>query len=184
MSATSQPETNKPVIVIVPASFSPPSLYSGVVEELDSHGYDTVVIHLPSVGSRSPLPAATMAEDAGYITSLTTKLADEGKEIVLVMHSYGGICGTESTKGVSKAERAQSQLRGGVVRLFYISSPVPRVGDSIATQMGDNMPEFITIDVSIFQPGSKDSLTDFVAVEGRLHVHRARGLCSNKLLRS
>ncbi|OAL30625.1 hypothetical protein AYO22_01477 [Fonsecaea multimorphosa] len=149
MPGTNKPETNKPVIVIVPASFSPPSLYSEVVVALGSYGYETVVIHLPSVGNRSPLPASTMADDAAYIKSLTTKLADEGKEIILVMHSYGGICGTESTKGVTMAERAQSQLKGGIVRLFYISSPVPSLGGSITTQMGDKMPEFITIDVSI-----------------------------------
>ncbi|OAL34892.1 hypothetical protein AYO20_05853 [Fonsecaea nubica] len=146
MSTANKPETTKPVIVVVPASFSPPSLYSELAGALNSHGYETVVIDLHSVGDRSPLPAATMADDAEYIRSLATKVADQGKEIVLVMHSYGGICGTESIKGVTKAERTLSQMKGGIVRLFYISSPVPGVGGSIATQMSDNMPEFIRVE--------------------------------------
>lgn len=147
MSTISKSETEKPVIVIVPASFSPPSLYNEVVGALDRYGYMTIVIDLPSVGSRAPLPGATMTEDANYIRSITTELAEEGKDIVMVMHSYGGICGTESTKGVAKLERAQSQKEYGIVRLLYISSPVPGVGGSIATQMSGNMPEFITVDV-------------------------------------
>lgn len=89
-----------------------------------------------------------MTDDADYIRSITTELAEEGKDIVLVMHSYGGVCGTESVKGVAKVERAQCRKNGGIIHLMYISSPVPSVGGSIATQMGDNMPDFITIYVS------------------------------------
>ncbi|KIW15627.1 hypothetical protein PV08_05675 [Exophiala spinifera] len=152
MSIVNGPVSSNPVIVVVPASFSPPSLYTGLVEALGRHGYETIVIDLPSVGNRRRFSAATMAEDADHIKSLTSKLADEDKEIILVMHSYGGICGTESSKGVTKAERVLSQAKGGIIRLFYISSPVPGVGGSIATQMGENMPEFIKIDGDYMVP--------------------------------
>lgn len=141
-------ETEKPVIVIVPASFSPLSLYTKVVEGLDREGYSAVLIQLPSVGTRASLPGATMTEDAEYIKNVTTELADRGENVVLVMHSYGGICGTESTKGVTDVERRQAQKKGGITGLLYISSPVPALGGSIATQMGGNMPGFITVDVS------------------------------------
>lgn len=137
----------KPAIVIVPASFTPPSLYKKVVEELDRHGYTTTVIHLLSVGIGLPSAPATMAEDADHIKSITSKLAGEGKDIIMVMHSYGGICGTESAYDIIKARRAQGGKSGGITGLLYISSPVPEVGGSVATQMGDHMPEFFSVDV-------------------------------------
>jgi hypothetical protein len=100
-----------------------------------------------------------MSDDADYINALTTNLAEKGKDIVLVMHSYGGICGTESVRGITKAERAISGKKGGIIRLFYISSPVPGVGGSIGMLMGGNMPEFVTVKVGApewWQQTSKD----------------------------
>ncbi|KAF5686886.1 hypothetical protein FDENT_5613 [Fusarium denticulatum] len=135
-----------PHVVIVPTSFAPPSLYSKLVESLAQHALETTVIDLPSVGLRDTLPAASMEEDAEHIKTVTTKLADEGHDIILVMHSYGGICGTESTAEVSKAERQVSGKPGGIVHLVYISSPVPEMGGSVKTMMGDNMPHFMKLE--------------------------------------
>ncbi|KAF5540645.1 hypothetical protein FPHYL_12009 [Fusarium phyllophilum] len=135
-----------PHVVIVPASFAPPSLYSKLVQSLAQYALETTVIDLPSVGFRGTLPAASMEEDAQYIKTVTTKLADDGHEIILVMHSYGGICGTESTAGVSKTERQAAREIGGIVHLVYISSPVPEIGGSVKTMMGDNMPHYMKVE--------------------------------------
>ncbi|RBQ79062.1 hypothetical protein FVER53590_03662 [Fusarium verticillioides] len=135
-----------PHVVIVPASFAPPSLYFKLVQSLAHYELQTTVIDLPSVGFRDALPAVSMEEDAEHIKTVTAKLADEGHEIILVMHSYGGICGTESTADVSKAERQVSGKPGGIVHLVYISSPVPEIGGSVKTMMGDNMPHFMKVE--------------------------------------
>ncbi|KAF4501495.1 hypothetical protein FAGAP_2288 [Fusarium agapanthi] len=119
-----------PQIVIVPASFAPPSLYSRLIQSLTQYALETTVIDLPSVGFRDTLPAASMEEDAQHIRKVATTLADEGHEIILVMHSYGGICGTESTAGVSKTERQAAGKAGG----------------SVKTMMGDNMPHFMKLE--------------------------------------
>ncbi|KAF4341806.1 hypothetical protein FBEOM_4263 [Fusarium beomiforme] len=139
-------EKPKSHVFIVPASFAPASLYSDLIQGLKKYGLNTTVIDLPSVGYRDLLlPAASMEQDAKHIRKFTTKLADDGYEIILVMHSYGGICGTESTAGVSKSERQASGKPGGIVHLVYISSPVPEVGGSVQTMMGDNMPHFMEL---------------------------------------
>jgi hypothetical protein len=36
---------------------------------------------------------------------VTTVLADDSKEILLVMHSYGGLPGSQSCEGLAKSER-------------------------------------------------------------------------------
>lgn len=135
-------------IVIVPASFAPPTLYSDFVQHLSEYGLCATVVDLPSVGSRDPLPAASMMDDADHIKMVTTKLADDGYEIILIMHSYGGVCGTESTERLSKVEREAIQKPGGIVHLVYISSPVPEIGGSIISVMGEKLPYFMKLKVS------------------------------------
>ncbi|KAJ5783761.1 uncharacterized protein N7518_009438 [Penicillium psychrosexuale] len=130
-------QNQKAHVVIVPASFTPSSLYREFVQCLSEHGLNAPTVDLPSVGKRDLLPAASMMEDAEHIKTVTTKLADDGYEIILVMHSYGGVCGTESTAGVSKAERQAIVKPGGIIHLVYISSPVPGIGGSTMTMMGE-----------------------------------------------
>jgi len=40
----------KPTIVMVSGSFSPPSLYQSIAENLESAGYEATAIYLPTVG--------------------------------------------------------------------------------------------------------------------------------------
>jgi surfactin synthase thioesterase subunit len=138
----------RPTILMVPGSFSPPLLYTGIVDHLTRHGCETIVVDYPSIGRRDPLPPATMLDDAAYTSSIAEKLADAGKPIIMVTHSYGGIVGTESTKGLAKTEREAVGKPGGIIRLLYITSLVPRVGESLVSLMGTEVASFLRIKVS------------------------------------
>jgi len=141
---------SKPAIVIVPGSFSPASFYTDVVDALQASGFEAIVETLPS-SARSPLrqeKAATMEEDAAFFHDIAEKLADEGKDVVIVTHSYGGIPGTECSKGLSKAERQAASKTGGISRLVYVTSVVPAPGKSLKDLMGDLVPSSIKFEVS------------------------------------
>lgn len=69
-----------------------------------------------------------MYDDAAQIHALLASLADQGKEVVLVMHSYGGMPGTESVKGVSLTERRAQGKPGGVSQLLYVACIIAQVG--------------------------------------------------------
>ncbi|TKA37732.1 hypothetical protein B0A49_13638 [Cryomyces minteri] len=127
--ATNSKHTDNPTIV-VPGSFSTPPLYSGFIDQLSTHDYETVVIELPSVGGSTP---ATMTDDAAHIQSVIAGLANEGKDSILVMHSYGGIPGTEGVKGFSKNDREASSKKGGVRALVYVTALVVAPGASLAS---------------------------------------------------
>lgn len=73
--------TQRPTLVVVPGSFSSPYFYNTFVSQLTAHKYDVVVANLPSVGGKT---AATMTDDAQAIQAVTSKVADEGKDIVLI----------------------------------------------------------------------------------------------------
>ena len=140
--------TQKPTIVIVPGSFSTPEFYETFVSYLSGHNYEVQVISLPSVGGKT---ATTMTDDAAAIQAVTTKLADEGKDIVVVMHSYGGIPGTESAHGLGKKEREASGKKAGIVALVYVAALLVKPGMSLGSTTGEaaGMPDYVKVDVSI-----------------------------------
>lgn len=75
---------------------------------------------------------------------------DGGKEIVLVMHSYGGMPGGAAAYGLSKQERSAVGLRGGIIGLVYIAALIARQGDALVDMMGGQLHEWNILDVSSF----------------------------------
>ncbi|KAL2109767.1 hypothetical protein VUR80DRAFT_2032 [Thermomyces stellatus] len=69
-----------------------------------------------------------MYDDAAHIQAHAAPLADAGKDVVLVTHSYGATPGTQSIQGLSKAEREVKGLRVRVVGIAYITSLIPELG--------------------------------------------------------
>ncbi|KAI0901463.1 alpha/beta-hydrolase [Annulohypoxylon nitens] len=122
----------KPSIILIPGSFAIPELYNNIIDIITAKGYDFKVLHLPSVawkdGPRGTPP--TMYDDAAFIAKEVTGLADEGKDVVLIGHSYGGIPVSQSTKGLTKAERQKQGKKGGIIRLAYMTALVPPLGSS------------------------------------------------------
>ncbi|KPI40573.1 uncharacterized protein AB675_7703 [Cyphellophora attinorum] len=121
----------KPTIVWINGSFSPASFYTDVADGIRNRGYDIVVDTLPSSARTPPEKPATMEEDAAYFHDIVERLCDEGKDVVLAMHSYGGVVGSECSRGLSKAERTAAGQRGGITQLVFVTCVVPDVGVSL-----------------------------------------------------
>ncbi|TGJ81787.1 hypothetical protein E0Z10_g6957 [Xylaria hypoxylon] len=131
----------KPTIIIVPGSFALPEFYKEVVDGVVANGLEIRTLHLPSSGTASNqgregdwLP--TVYDDAAFIADEVTRLADSSKDVVLVTHSYGGVPGTQSMKGLAKTAREAEGKPGGVVKLAYLTSVVPRVGETTTDVLG------------------------------------------------
>ncbi|KAI0841801.1 alpha/beta-hydrolase [Hypoxylon sp. FL0890] len=124
---------SKPSIVLVPGSFSLPEFYDNILKAVTARGYEIKGLHYPSVGRKTgPRPGEppSMYDDAAFIAKEVASLSDEGKDVVLIGHSYGGVPVTQSTKGLTKAERQEQGKKGGIVRLAYMTALVPAVGKS------------------------------------------------------
>jgi hypothetical protein len=128
---------DKPVILIVPGSFSNASSYYALVDKIQSLGSEASVHNLPSTNRHAPEEPASLQDDAVFFRNIIEKLADQGKDIVVVMHSYGGVVGSEAVKGVAKAERQKSGKLGGAIKLVYVTAVVLPVGVSMTSEQGD-----------------------------------------------
>ncbi|PYH92589.1 alpha/beta-hydrolase [Aspergillus ellipticus CBS 707.79] len=128
---------SKPSIILVPGAFAPPELYEGITTRVASQGYEIHAVRLPSVApSSGPLPQpGTMYDDAAAIAREIAKLVDQGKEVIVVAHSYGGVPASQSIQGLVKKER--SDKPGGVVRLAYLTAIVPPEGGSAVDALAD-----------------------------------------------
>lgn len=132
--------TPKPVIVFVPGAFSRPSDYDLVSNPLREAGYEVHVVHHTSSPDVLTEPTPGMYDDADNIHRLVETLADEGKDVVIVMHSYGGLPGTQACEGLSRAERLHASKLGGIVRLLYVGAAIAPVGSSMAGVLRTGMP--------------------------------------------
>jgi hypothetical protein len=142
----------KPAIVISPGSFCKVSMYANFIHLLYEAGFDRIeVVRLPSLGRRDPLPAATMEDDANEIRTIVEQVSNDGFDVLLMAHSYGGVPATESIKGISKKEREAQGKPGGVVRILYTTAIVPELGGDLPSVMiGDSSPpSSIKVDVSV-----------------------------------
>lgn len=134
----------KPAIVIIPGAACPTPFYTDLVSKLSAYGYETHVHNLRSY-TQSPAAGAvpgSLADDAAYFHDKIEALADAGKDVVVVAHSYGGLVATDAAHGLSKAERAAgSGQPGGVVRIVYLTCIVGPVGSTSAETCA-SLPKF------------------------------------------
>ena len=134
---------SKTAIVIVPGSFSYSSAYYEVVEHVKQRGHEVYVNNLPSASRDPPEEPATLEDDAVFFRAIIRQLADKGKDVVVVAHSYGGVVGTEAAKGMSKSDRASQGLSGGVVRMVYLTAFALPVGVSMNKESGERPSEIV-----------------------------------------
>lgn len=111
----------KPVIVLVQGSFQLPDAYYKLADALKALGYPVVQPPLPSLTDpdKPDFTSKSLADDAVAVRSEVRRLVEQGKRVVVVMHSYGGLVGNEAvTKNLSFTERQSSGLSGGVGKFF------------------------------------------------------------------
>lgn len=109
--------SSKPVIVFVPGAWHSPDSFHLVVGELRAAGYETKGVTLASVGASPALQ--DFQPDVKAIQDVLKPLVDEGKDILLVVHSYGGVIGSEAVQGFVKSDREKDGKKGGVAHIFF-----------------------------------------------------------------
>jgi hypothetical protein len=86
--------SSQPSVVIVPGSFCPGSMYDPLVMPLRAKGYEIHVLEPPCYPSGykadSSAPQPNMYNDAKFINEYVTALANSGKDVIVLAHSYGG----------------------------------------------------------------------------------------------
>ncbi|KAK5687792.1 hypothetical protein LTS12_028986 [Elasticomyces elasticus] len=134
--------TPSPVLLFVPGAATYPSFYDDLKIHIQSSGIDFHTFKLATVDARQP--AASLQNDVDLVRSLLADFCDQGRDIFMMGHSYGGLPMTESARGFTQANRRKAGKEGGIVHLIYITALAPDVGESMestnASQHGSEGP--------------------------------------------
>lgn len=124
----------KPVYVFIPGAWHTADTYDGIRALLEKHDYENHAVATPSVGANPPNKG--LYDDATYTHDILEKLADEGKQIVLVTHSYGGMVGSLAVEGLGYSQRRHAGKKGGIIMLVYMSAFAVTKGKSLLDALG------------------------------------------------
>lgn len=150
--------SSKPSIVLVHGSWVNPSFYSPLVSHLTKLGYPTTCPLLPSCSS-SATADTDLIDDALAIRSLLTRLIEyEHKSVIVLMHSYGGLVGSEAiAENLTLSARQKENLAGGVARLVYLAAFMLPPGKSCQSFYGD-MPGSVVAEGFYSDPEAKSRM--------------------------
>lgn len=121
-----------PTIVIIPGCWHQASTFTALRANLETTN-PTVSRSLPSCynGPNAPSPPVTQATDVAFVRNeLIMPLLDEGKDVIVFMHSYGGSPGSGAVKGLGPDTRAAQGKRGAVVGMVYLATLLVPEGES------------------------------------------------------
>jgi hypothetical protein len=110
----------RPVLVIVPGNFSLPRFWSAIQRSDEDKSYAIEVVSLQSSREVRIDPGPGLADDVKEAQSVLNKHINQGKDVVMLIHSYGGMVRTEPTRGLSHIEREKAGLKGGITRLILL----------------------------------------------------------------
>ena len=82
--------TQKPSLVFVPGAWHRAETWNKVTNLLTAQGYKCIAVTLPSTLSS---PTTTFLEDVTAVRKAITAETVQGRDVVVVVHSYGGAVG-------------------------------------------------------------------------------------------
>lgn len=125
-----------PALLLIHGAWHHPEFYAPLCKSLEALNYEVVCPRLPSCNDAVP-PTKSLHDDVALIRATAQTLLNGGKRVVAIMHSYGGMVGTEALHGLP------------IEHLIYMTAFLPSSGKSLAGMFGDMLPPFIKIDVGV-----------------------------------
>lgn len=147
-------------------------MFSGFVSYASSQGVEVFAVQLPTVGRQLPAPytaddddrldiimeghtAPTVADDVQAISQVVEPLLDDGKEVILVASSLGGVVATQCLERLCTSQREKhndddgKKKRGGIDKLIYVSALVLEPDMSPLDFFGEQPPPVVNMLVSL-----------------------------------
>lgn len=131
-------------LVFVHGAWHSADCWDTVRAELDKKGWKTEAVAHPSPGG--PSINIGLQDDAQATRQVLRRLCDEGKKIVLIVHSYGGCPGGSASEGFSFRQRAAEGKEGGIVMFVYLAAFIIPKGMSLTGALGGKFAPFMILD--------------------------------------
>jgi pimeloyl-ACP methyl ester carboxylesterase len=132
----------KPSILFVQGSFQVPEIYAKLTGALKARDFQVIHPTLPSLAGQDlpDFPSKSLFDDAQVVQNELKQLIEqEGKPVLVVMHSYGGLVGGQAIpEELTWSKRKEKGLSGGVIHLFYFAAFILTIGQSVLGTFGES----------------------------------------------
>lgn len=148
--------SSKPTFVLVPGAWHRTGYFAQIRAYLSDHGYPSVAVTTPSVGSDPP--ATSIDVDINAVEAAVRKVLDGGDDVILLMHSYGGGPGSEAAGRIAEESLGgdsggqAEKGKGRIKRLAYVAAFVPIEGQQMgspASVIPSFVPEYMDINMEV-----------------------------------
>lgn len=143
-----------PTFVLVPGMWHRPAFFNKLKDHLSKRGFPSVAIDMPSSNFDTNASIFSRDPDIEAIAFVIKSILDRGDDVVVVMHSFGGISGTEAAGRVLEEASFQGEEeRGGkgkIIRLVYVTAFLASEDDAVpAIQniVSEYAPDFFDVQV-------------------------------------
>lgn len=140
-----------PTIVLVHGAWHQVANYQSFIDALSSVGFSVDAPRLPScTNSYTTPPSISTPEDVAVVNAAVKEHVEAGEDVLLLMHSYGGLVGTDAlSPELLRTARAAEQKPGGVLHLLYLAAYLLEPGTSVidiskASGLFPTWPQFVT----------------------------------------
>ncbi|KAI9659544.1 MAG: hypothetical protein M1821_001803 [Bathelium mastoideum] len=139
-----------PSILLVPGAWHCKEHYEPLVELLQKdYGFRCFAIDLPSVEQSDIVSSIDVDTETIRFAALHILDGQDGRpnappnDLIVVMHSYGGVPGSNALQGLNKSERAKQGKHNGIIGVAYIASFLPDEGRSVATTVTGDVQDWM-----------------------------------------
>jgi pimeloyl-ACP methyl ester carboxylesterase len=157
----------KPTILFIHGAWHTNEAFGQVQNYLAEAGYGIKNVQLPSSSVEGPYVLG-IDDDVEVIRNALEEIVHAKGDVVIVMHSYGGIPGSSAVRGFSKTDRQKQGKDGGVTQMIYMTALALDEGVSLKSGIGGSLAPWVTVHV-------RSSLSQFSLPpnrhSGRGHLH-------------
>lgn len=149
-----------PTLVFTPGAWHQPTCYNKVMKALkEQHGINCTSFSLPSTSGN---PRATFKNDLDAARTAIARETTQGRNVVLIAHSYGGMVANSAIKGFTVPQGEGSY--GRIVGLVLIASGFTLTGLSF-------MDPFFHIPPPTWRVNKETGFAEFVTPPRKLFYH-------------
>lgn len=137
----------RPVYVFVGGVSHTPAFFSLLISELQKLEYEAVAVSYPTVGEPSDTEGTTQPDEVEAIQAAVANIVEGRKrDVVLVLHSYGGWPGSRAVKGWDRETRKSLGKESGIVEVVFLAAFLLPDNADMATY--SHLPDWLTVEVN------------------------------------
>lgn len=112
----------KPIILLLHGAWHIPLHYRTLIDRLRISGYTVLAPYQVTTGYDDSVDDKTHVDSTNQIRDYLRPILDQGRKIVIVAHSAGGVVATGAAIGSTLEDRSAQGLQGGIISIVYIAA--------------------------------------------------------------